>query len=107
MSIVFDIMKEELARLDEAERVYHKCVLSAVQGAPRIKRIGNNNYLYLERRHGDKVVYQYVGPAAAAKAVAVLDAVKRRRKDMLSLRRVRADLKDVRRVLRGKINSKA
>jgi hypothetical protein len=107
MSIVFHIMKEELARLNEAERVYRKSVQSALQGAPRIKRIGNNSYLYLERRDGGKVVYRYVGPAAAEKALAVLDAVKRRRKDMASLKKVRADLRDVRKVLRGKLDSKA
>jgi hypothetical protein len=107
MSIVFNIMKEELNRLSEAERVYRKSVRSAVQGAPRIKHIGSRDYLYLERRDGRKVVYHYVGPAANVNAVQVLDAVKRRRKDQASLRNICNDLKDVRKVLRGRIHSQA
>jgi hypothetical protein len=103
MSIIFGIMKEEYDRLREAERVYRKSVESVVQGAPRIKHIGNKDYLYLERRHGQKVVYHYIGPAENEKSVEILSAVKRRRKDRQSLSNVLHDLKDVKKVLRGKI----
>lgn len=103
MSIIFGIMKEEYDRLCEAERIYRKSVDSAVQGAPRIKHIGSKDYLYLERRDGQKVIYEYVGPAGNEKAAAVLNAVKRRRKDQESLKRIMLDLKDVKKVLRGKI----
>jgi hypothetical protein len=103
MSIIFHIMKEEHDRLIEAESVYRKSVEKAVQGAPRIKHIGNKNYLYLEKREGQKVVYDYVGPADSEQAAKILDVIKRRRKDRESLKKIRADLKDVRKVLRGKI----
>jgi hypothetical protein len=103
MSIIFGIMKEEYNRLREAEGVYRKSVDKAVQGAPRVKHIGNKDYLYLERREGGKVVDKYVGPAESQKAVEVLNNVKRRRKDQESLKKVRRDLKDVKRVLRGKV----
>jgi hypothetical protein len=103
MSIIFHIMKEEYDRLCEAEHAYRKSVLDAAQGAPRIKRIGNKDYLYLERRKGKKVVYDYIGHADGPKAAEVLAAVKRRNKDRDSLRRILDDLKDVKKVLRGKI----
>lgn len=103
MSIIFHIMKEEYDRLLEAESVYRKSVENAVQGAPRIKHIGNKGYLYLERRNGRKVIDEYVAPAESKKAIDVLNAVKKRRKDMASLKKVLKDLKDVRKVLRGKI----
>jgi hypothetical protein len=103
MSIIFHIMQEEYYRLVEAEVVYRKSVESAVQGAPRIKHISNKDYLYLERRVGRKVVYKYVGPPDSEKALATLSAIKRRRKDQESLKKVLRDLKDVKRVLRGKI----
>ncbi len=103
MSIIFHIMKEEYDRLIEAESVYRKSVVNAVQGAPRIKHIGNKDYLYLERREGRKVVDEYVGPAESKKAVEILNIVKRRRKDQESLKKVLHDLKDVKKVLRGKI----
>jgi hypothetical protein len=103
MSIIFHIMKEEYDRLVEAENVYRKSVENAVQGAPRIKHIGNRDYLYLERRNGRKVMDEYVGPAESKKAIDILNAVKQRRKDRGSLKNVLHDLKDVRKVLRGKI----
>jgi hypothetical protein len=103
MSIIFHILKEEYQRLIEAEHVYGKSVKSLVQGAPRIKHIGNKDYLYLERREGQKVVYDYVGPANGTKALEIIDQVTRRKKDQESLRKIRRDLKDVKKVLRGKI----
>lgn len=103
MSIIFHIMKEEYDRLVEAEQVYRKSVENTVQGAPRIKHIGNKDYLYLERREGGKVVYDYVGHAESAQANEVLGKVKQRRKDRESLKKVLRDLKDVKKVLRGKI----
>ena len=103
MSIIFGIMKEEYNRLREAESVYRKSVEKAVHGAPRIKHIGNKDYLYLERRNGRKIIDEYVGPAESKKAVEVLNIIKRRRKDQESLKKVRQDLKDVKKVLRGKI----
>lgn len=103
MSIIFHIMKEELDRLCEAEKAYSKSAQSHVQGAPRIKHIGNKDYLYLEKRQGPKVLDEYVGPADSPKAIHVIESVKQRRKDIQALRRVRKDLKDVRKVLRGKI----
>ena len=103
MSIIFNIMKEEYDRLIEAEQVYRKSVEREIRGAPRIKHIGNKDYLYLEKRNGKKVVYEYVGSADSNKALKIIESVKRRRKDMEALRRVRKDLKDVKKVLRGKI----
>jgi hypothetical protein len=103
MSIIFNIMKEEFDRLVEAEGVYRKSIEKAVQGAPRIKHIGNKEYLYLERRDGLKVVDKYVGSVDSKKAVEILNMVKRRRKDQESLKKVLHDLKDVKKVLRGKV----
>jgi len=96
-------MKEEYDRLVEAESVYRKSIENSIQGAPRIKHIGNRDYLYLERRCGRKVVDQYVGPAESKKAIDIQNAIKRRRKDQSSLKKVLHDLKDVKKVLRGKI----
>jgi hypothetical protein len=96
-------MKDEFDRLVEAEGVYRKSVENAVQGAPRIKHIGNKDYLYLERRVGHKIIDEYVGPAESKKALEILNVVKRRRKDQESLKKVLHDLKDVKKVLRGKV----
>jgi hypothetical protein len=96
-------MKEEHERLIEAEKVYRRSVGKAIQGSPRIKHIGNKDYLYLEKRDGRKVVYYYIGPAGNKKSIEILEIIKHRRKDQISLKKIRNDLKDVKKVLRGKI----
>lgn len=103
MSVIFHIMKEEYDRLREAERVYAKSVRKEIQGAPRLKQFGRQQYLYLEKREGSRVIYKYVGRADRPKALKVLESVERRRKRQESLRKIRQDLKDVKKVLRGKI----
>ncbi len=103
MSIIFQIMKEEYDRLVEAEQVYQKGIQKEYEGSPRIKHIGNKDYLYLQKREGKRVVYRYIGNAESKKALSVIESVKRRRKDQEALKRIRHDLKDVRKVLRGKI----
>jgi|SRR5690554_44570 len=103
MSVIFHIMKEEYERLKEAENAYRKNISRELKGAPRIKHIGNKDYLYLEKREGAKVVYQYVGEVHSEKSISVMESVKRRKKNESSLKNVLRDLKDVKKVLHGKI----
>lgn len=103
MSVIFYVMKEEYDRLLEAEHVYGKSILKEAQGAPRLKQYGSNQYLYLQKREGQRVVYKYVGRADSPKAQKVLESVERRRKRERLLKMIRKDLKDVKKVLRGKI----
>jgi hypothetical protein len=103
MSIIFHIMKEEYDRLQEALRVYSQRIAEQPRGAPRIRHIGHRDYLYLKKRQGQKVVEKYVGPSDSPQAQTVLAQVEKRRKAEKSLRKVRHDLKDVEKVLRGKV----
>lgn len=96
-------MKEEYDRLVEAEHVYRQSIRKESQGSPRIKHIGNKDYLYLEKREGKRVVYKYIGVVESKKACDIMVSVKRRKKDQEALKRIRNDLKDVKKVLRGKI----
>jgi lysozyme family protein len=103
MSIIFDIVKEEYSRLNEALQVYSKRAAKEIKGASRIKLVGKKKYLYIEKREGAKVVYKYIGEIHSPQAASTLESIKRRRKNEESLKKVRNDLKDVKKVLRGKI----
>ena len=103
MSIIFDIVKEEYSRLNEALQVYSKRVAEEIKGASRIKLVGKKKYLYIEKREGPKVVYKYIGEIHSPQAASTLESIKRRKKNEDSLKKVRNDLKDVKKVLRGKI----
>lgn len=102
-SPIFHIMREEHQRLVQAEQDYLKAIDELPRGAPRIRRIRNGDYLYLHRREGDKFVDQYIGNAESDKSKDVLEKVAYRRELVDLLKRVRRYLKDVKKVLRGKL----
>lgn len=96
-------MKEEYERLIDADRAYRNSIKKMPHGSPRIKHIRNNDYLYLARRDGAKVVYDYVGAADSDDAKKIIEQVEQRRRYAKLLRDIHHDLKDVKKVLRGKI----
>ena len=102
MSSVFHVMKEEHDRLEKAEELYLTKIAELPRGTPRIKRVNNSEYLYLNRREGTKVVDEYIGRADSEKAHEVLELIKKRDKLIAQLKQVRAQLKEVKAVLRGK-----
>ena len=102
-SPIFDIMHEEYLRLIEAEQSYAKAIAKLPKGSPRIKQIRNKEYLYLARREENKVVDYYIGPAQQDKAQQVLEQVEKRQRLAALLKQVKRALKDVKKVLRGKI----
>lgn len=103
MSTIFHVMKEEYDRLIEADRVYRDNIDKMPHGSPRIKHIRNRTYLYLARRDGIKVVYDYIGPADSEQAKKIIDLVDRRKRYEGLLKDIHRNLKDVKKVLRGKI----
>jgi hypothetical protein len=103
MSTIFHVMKEEYDRLVEADRAYRHNIEQMPHGAPRIKHIRKRNYLYLARREGAKVVYKYIGAADSEQAKKILEQVKRRKRFQALLKDIHRNLKDVKKVLRGKI----
>jgi hypothetical protein len=103
MSTIFHIMKEEYDRLVKAEKAYRRRIRQMPQGAPRVKHISGRDYLYLARRKGPKVVYDYIGSAGSKQAVEILEKVKKRRQYASLLQDIRPNLRDVKKVLRGKI----
>jgi hypothetical protein len=96
-------MKEEHDRLIDADRAYRKSINKMPHGSPRIKHIRNSDYLYLARRDGAKVVYDYVGAADSENAKKILEQVEQRRRYEGLLKDIHHNLKDVKKVLRGKV----
>jgi hypothetical protein len=103
MAVIFHVMKEEFERLQETEIAYSKAIASMPRGTPRIQLRRNKNYLYLEYRDGDRIVHDYIGPQESDKADDILEKVAQRRRYEKLLKETRSALKDVRKVLRGKI----
>jgi hypothetical protein len=103
MNTVFHVIKEEYDRLLEAEQLYTGKIGDLPKGKPRIKQVNGTDYLYLNRREGAKIVDEYVGRADSDKAREVLALVEKRERFIQLRKDVRARLKNVKKVLRGKI----
>ncbi len=73
------------------------------KGKPRVKQIHNGEYLYLNRREGAKIVDEYVGKADSNRAREVLALIEKRDRFIQLRKEVREKLKEVKKVLRGKI----
>jgi hypothetical protein len=96
-------MKEEYDRLIEADLAYRRNIEKMPHGSPRIKRIRNRDYLYLARREGSKVVYDYIGAVDSEQAKKTIEQIDRRKRYEGLLKDIHRNLKDVKKVLRGKI----
>ena len=103
MSTIFHVMREEYDRLVEADQAYRNNIQQMPHGSPRIKHIRNRDYLYLARRNKTKVVYDYIGAADSELAKKTLEQVQRRKRFEGLLKDIHINLKDVKKVLRGKI----
>ncbi|HMA64107.1 MAG: hypothetical protein ACM31E_12445, partial [Fibrobacterota bacterium] len=90
-------------RLIDAEKAYSKAISNMPKGSPCVKRIRNGSYLYLERREGKKVIFEYIGSIESGKAKNVLVQIEKRKRFEKLLKEASATLHDIRKVLRRKI----
>lgn len=96
MSVLMEVLKEELDRLDRQQVAYERDLQALPKGYISKKKIAGKEYCYLQHRDGGKVVGKYI----AADELPKLEAQVQRRKQLeASLRRVKADQKKLRKVL--------
>lgn len=103
MAVIFHVLKEEFERLQETESGYSKAIADMPRGTPKIQQRRNKDYLYLEYRDGGKIIHDYIGPQDSEKAKDILEKVAQRKRYEKLLKETNTALKDVRKVLRGKI----
>jgi len=96
MSILMEVLEEELERLDRQEAAYERELQELPKGYISKKIIQGKEYYYLQRKEGGKVVSKYI----SAESFPAVDAQVKKRKQLdASLRRVRADQKKLRKAL--------
>ncbi|MGD0822135.1 MAG: hypothetical protein ABSA71_15480 [Desulfomonilia bacterium] len=102
MSVMMGILEEERKRLEELLDFYRKKIEEAPRGSISAKERGGRRYLYLARREGEKVIFDYVGRDVPEVRDALDNRIHQRREYQAKLRQVRENLKEVKRALRGK-----
>jgi hypothetical protein len=102
MSVIRGILEEELSRLEELEIFYKEKIAEAARGSLSAKERGGKRYLYLARREGNKVLFEYVGKDVPEVRDALNARIRQRKEYQEKLRQVMENLKEVRKALRGK-----
>lgn len=97
MSMLMEILKEELDRLDRQQAVYEEDLKDVLKGYISRKNIRGKLSYYLQYREGDKVMSKYISSSDLPYVEA---QIKRRKQLEASLRRVREDQKRLRKVLK-------
>lgn len=96
MSFLMGVFEEELDRLNQQELIYARDLQELPKGYISKKNIRGKVSYYLQHREGGKIVSKWIPAEDLPKIEA---QVKRRKQLEASLRRVREDLKKLRKVL--------
>ena len=99
--MIFNILENERQRLLQLQEQYKREIADLPIGSLSRKRRWNREYYYLAYRDSEKVKFDYIGPSNS-KAVQIIEQkIKQRKTLQQKLRRVKENLRDVERSLRG------
>ena len=101
MAMIFNILDDERRRLLQLKEQYEREISELPKGSLSRKRRGNKDYYYLAYRDSEKVKFDYVGPSDSEDVKNVRQKIEERKVLERNLRRVKENLKDVERSLRG------
>lgn len=96
MSILMEVLQEELERLDRQRQAYELHLSELPKGYISKKNIRGKEAYYLQYREGDKIISKWIPSDDLPQ---VEQQVKQRKMLEASLRRVKADQKRLRKVL--------
>ena len=102
MSIIKGILEEELKRLEELSVFYKDKLSEGPRGSISVKERGGKRYIYLARREGKKVVFDYVGKDIPKVRNALNERLSQQKEYYVKLRQVKENLREVKRSLHGK-----
>ena len=96
------ILKEELARLQSAEKSYLKEIGKLPKGSLQMKRIKGIRYAYLVYRKGKEVIRKYMGRLSESDIKQLKEKIQMRQKYEKQLRAVRRNQKRICQMVYGR-----
>ncbi len=99
MSIVKDILREEKNRLVILKDQIEKQISSLPKGSLSRKKRSSGWFYYLAYRDSEKIIFKYIGKENSPKVIALVDAIKKRRKLEKRLIEIKSNLRDIKRGL--------
>lgn len=102
MSVIQDILKEELERLENLLQKYENEIKKLPKGSLSKKMRNDKAYLYLAYRENNKVRFKYLGKESSEAAQKAKEQRRQRLKYMSLLKKLKDDIKDIKRALNGR-----
>jgi hypothetical protein len=102
MSIIIEVLKEELERNLVMQNAYTKEIDTLPKGSIIRKKIGNGTYLYLLFRDNGKVHTKYLGVKEKVKIEEVENKINKRKYMHDILKNLLKEEKEIRKVLKNK-----
>jgi len=100
--VVEEILKEELARLQDAEKSYRREIRALPKGSIQRKRIKGRVYPYLVFRSGRRVVSRYLGRLLKKDLEKLAKEIASRHKQEQMLLQIRRNIVRIRQMLYGR-----
>ena len=98
ISIIKDMLREEQERNLEMQAAFQEEIAQLPRGSLVVQNISGNDYCYLKHREGGRIVSQYMGRAEKCRERLESELAQRRRLED-ALRRIKAELKIIRKTL--------
>ena len=96
------ILRQELLRLQEAEKSYVREIAKLPRGSLQEKRIKGIIYPYLVSSKNSKISFRYLGSLSDPELKKLKEDIVLRKKYQALLRQVRQNIKRIRKIVRGK-----
>lgn len=91
MSVLENVLKEELERIQRNIASYESLLASLPKGYLFEQRLKLKVYCYRKRREGDKIVSEYVGPISSPKAKKAVEDYEQRKRVQNNLRALKKE----------------
>lgn len=101
MLVIEGVLRDEIQRLRDMEKVYKEKIASLPKGSIQQRLISGRLYAYLKfREEAGKVVQKYIGAMESEQAKSIRQQIELRRNHEAALREVQAELKLIGKVIK-------
>lgn len=102
MGIIKGVLEEEYNRLVLLYGKYQRDLEKLPKGSLSVKEKSGQEYAYIARREGKRVVFDYVGKASSDEVKQIREKIKKRKELAARIKSIKSDLRELERALGGK-----
>ncbi|MCQ2793966.1 MAG: hypothetical protein MJ207_01125 [Bacilli bacterium] len=100
MSVISNVLKEEVARLKENVSIYERSLRSLPRGSIYIAKINNSSFVYRKFKENGRVISVYIGKVNSPKSNEAINQANEYKRIKNNLRVAKIELRKLERVYR-------